>query len=153
MKRNKNLVLLSHDHYHGLSLANLIRKNAPVFSKLPNDIPGKLRYTLDKYDNELEQHFAEEEDILFLLAEGKSLEIDKLIEEVLEEHAVIRDIIFRLREGVDVEEDLDHLGSILERHIRKEERQLFGMIEEALTEEELEELGNRISSMRKKPRL
>jgi iron-sulfur cluster repair protein YtfE (RIC family) len=95
MKRNRNLVLLSHDHYHGLSLANLIKKDAPVFSKLPNDIPGKLKYTLEMYDNDLVQHFADEEEILFPAVEGKDLRrLINLIEEMLEEHAVIRDIIF-----------------------------------------------------------
>jgi iron-sulfur cluster repair protein YtfE (RIC family) len=145
MKRNKNLILLSHDHYHGLSLANLIKKNAPEFSRLPNDMPGKLRYTLNAYDNELIQHFFEEEEILFPAVEGKDPEIDELIEEVLEEHCRIRDLVFCLRAGVSIEDNLDRLGCLLEKHIRKEERILFKKIEDILTDEEMKKLGLRLS--------
>jgi len=149
MKRNKNLVLLSHDHYNGLTLANLIKKDAPVFSRLPNDLPGKLRYTLEKYDTDLEQHFIEEEEILFPAVEGRDAETDDLIEEILEEHCLMRDIIFNLRYGIEVEANLDLMGRTLENHIRKEERILFKRIEEVLTEEELIRLGSRISFSRK----
>jgi iron-sulfur cluster repair protein YtfE (RIC family) len=149
MKRNKNLVLLSHDHFNGLTLANLIKKGAPVFSRLPNDIPGKLRYTLNAYDSEIKQHFLDEEEILFPAVEGRDPEIDKLIEQVLEEHCRIRDLISALRVGIETEENLNRLGSMLEKHIRTEERILFNKIETVLEQNELEELGTKIIFGRK----
>jgi iron-sulfur cluster repair protein YtfE (RIC family) len=145
MKRNRHLVMLSHDHYHGLSLANLIKKDAPVFKKLPNDLPGKLKYTLEMYDNDLVQHFADEEEILLPAIEGRDFETDTLIDEIIEEHCRIKDIVLNLRLGIDIEENLDLLGCMLEKHIRKEERILFKRIEEILNEDELKRLGMRIS--------
>jgi iron-sulfur cluster repair protein YtfE (RIC family) len=144
MKRNRNLILLSHDHYQGLSLANMIKKDAPLFNRLPNDIPGKLRYTLEMYDNDLVKHFSDEEDILFPAVEGKDPEVDSVIEEMLEDHCKVRDLIFHLRTGQNSEENLHLLGCLLEKHIRKEERVLFNRIEELLTAEELKILGMRI---------
>jgi iron-sulfur cluster repair protein YtfE (RIC family) len=144
MKRNRNLVLLSHDHYQGLNLANLIKKGAPVFNRLPNDVTGKLRYTLDMYDNDLVKHFSDEEEILFPAVEGKDPDVDIIIEEMLEDHSKVRDLIFYLRTGHSIEENLHQLGCLLEKHIRKEERVLFKRIEELLSAEELKILGMRI---------
>jgi iron-sulfur cluster repair protein YtfE (RIC family) len=149
MKRNRNLVLLSHDHYHGLTLANLIKKGAPFFTRLPNDIPGKLRFTLQAYENELEKHFLEEEEILFPAAEGKDAEVDSLIEEMLDEHSTMRELVSILRKKIDVEDNLDKLGHVLEKHIRKEERILFKKIEEILSEEQLDILGMKLSFVKK----
>jgi iron-sulfur cluster repair protein YtfE (RIC family) len=150
MKRNRNLISLSHDHFHGLSLANLIKKDAPEFKRLPNDIPGKLRYTLEMYDNSLFQHFVEEEEILIPAVEGKDPETDTIIEELLDEHCRIKDIIFNLRIGNDIEKNLDLLGCLLEKHIRKEERIFFRKIEDYLSESELKKLGMRLSFAKNK---
>jgi iron-sulfur cluster repair protein YtfE (RIC family) len=150
MKRNSNLVLLSHDHYNGLVLANLLKKGAPVFNRLPNDIPGKLKFTLESYDRDIEKHFTEEEEILFPAVEGKDTETDILIENVLEEHCRMRELISNLRMGKDIEENLYKFGALLEKHIRKEERVLFRKIEEVLTEEELGNLGEKLVASQKR---
>jgi hemerythrin-like domain-containing protein len=42
------------------------------------------------------------------------------------------------------ENELDELGRTLEVHIRKEERELFHMIQEVLSEDEFEKLKNKL---------
>lgn len=151
MRRNKNLVLLSHDHYNGLTLASLIKKGAPHSARLPNDVLGKLRYTLNKYEEAIEPHFLQEEEILFPAVEGRNSEIDHLIEEVLEEHCMMREIVSLLKKNIHPEDNLHAFGVALEKHIRKEERTLFQKIEEVLTNDELSGLGIKMSTLKKNP--
>ena len=77
MKRHKALIPLSHDHHHGLLLAQLIKKNAPDYKGLPKDLNGKIKYTIDIYNSSLKQHFDDEEKILFPAVTGKDALLDK----------------------------------------------------------------------------
>jgi iron-sulfur cluster repair protein YtfE (RIC family) len=49
----------------------------------------------------------------------------------------------------NIEDILDELGMLLDNHIRKEERILFPKIEEILSDEELRNIGDRLSLSRK----
>jgi hypothetical protein len=41
MRRNKSLVPLSHDHFHGLIIAQLIKKGAPPYNVFPDGFVDK----------------------------------------------------------------------------------------------------------------
>ncbi|QQS35030.1 MAG: hemerythrin domain-containing protein [Ignavibacteriales bacterium] len=140
MKRHGNLIALSHDHHHGLVLANLIKINAPVYKGLPNDLPGKIEYTKNFFNTELIRHFNDEEEILYPLVKGKSKEIDILFTEIFFEHIQIKKLVEQLDSSSDQITILDKLGRLLENHIRKEERELFVMIENEINESELNKL-------------
>jgi len=148
LKRHKALHILSHDHHQGLILAQLIKKDSPHYKKLPYTTKGKKDYTIRLYNDELIKHFEDEEKILFSFIKGKDNDIDKLIEEIITEHKKIRQLINQLESGEDVENTMDELGHILESHIRKEERNLFGKIQEVLSEDELAALENQLSESR-----
>jgi len=107
MKRHKNLIGLSHDHHHGLRLAQLIKKDAPEYKDLPNDIEGKVKYTINAWEEELQYHFKNEEEILFPAVENKDEEIDELIDEILIEHEEIEFKIKQLQSADDKEEILN----------------------------------------------
>ena len=132
MKRNKSLIALSHDHHHGLILAQLIKKGAPEYKGLPTDLIGKVNHVKESWQKELKLHFENEENILFPFVKGKNDEIDRLIEEILEEHKIIKSLVDKLDIDADVESTLDQLGNALEQHIRKEERILFVKIQTVL---------------------
>jgi iron-sulfur cluster repair protein YtfE (RIC family) len=140
MKRHESLYKLSHEHHRGLLLAQLIKKNAPRYRGLPNTLKGKVEYTINFYKNDLIKHFRAEEKILFQAVQAKNQEIDSLFEEIFNEHNLIRDLVLSLNEGSNHKDTLDKLGNLLTKHIRKEERLLFPMIEEALTGAELKKL-------------
>jgi iron-sulfur cluster repair protein YtfE (RIC family) len=148
LKRNKALHILSHDHHHGLLLAQLIKKGSPQYKNLPDTTEGKKDYSIRFYNDELIKHFEDEENILFPVVKGKDVEIDNLFEEIITEHKKIKQLINRLESDEDIENILDELGSILESHIRKEERILFGKIQEILTEDELTALENQLTGSR-----
>jgi iron-sulfur cluster repair protein YtfE (RIC family) len=148
MKRHKNLIGLSHDHHHGLRLAQLIKKDAPEYKDLPNDIEGKVKYTINAWEEELQYHFKNEEEILFPAVENRDERIDELIDEILIEHEEIEFKIKQLQSSNDKEEILNDLGYILEQHIRKEERELFDRIQEVFGEEKLDKLIEKIEPVK-----
>ena len=135
MKRHKSLIALSHDHHHGLMLAQLIKKGAPEYKGLPTDLVGKIDHVKVSWEKELKPHFENEEKILFPFVKGNDEEIDGLIEEVLAEHKIIKSLVEELETTDDTETTLDKLGKTLELHIRKEERVLFKKIQKLLGEE------------------
>ena len=148
LKRNKALHFLSHDHHHGLLLAQLIKKGSPKYKNMPDTTEGKKDYSIRFYNDELIKHFKDEEKILFPVVNGKDDEIDNLFEEIITEHKKIEQLINQLETDDEVENTLDELGHILESHIRKEERILFGKIQEVLTEDELTALENQVNGSR-----
>lgn len=148
MKRHKSLIPLSQDHHNGLMLAQLIKKDSPEYKGLPRDIDGKIGYVVSSWQNELKYHFENEEKILFPKIVGKNPGIDDLLKEIINEHDQIEKMIFELEGSKNKISDLNKLGILLEKHIRKEERQLFQLIQKHLTVE-LNDLEGKIPSAKK----
>jgi len=136
IKRHKALHSLSHDHHHGLILAQLIKKGSPLYKNLPDTTEGKKEYSIRFYNDELIRHFEVEEKVLYPLVNNRAREIDSLFEEIIAEHQQIKKLITKLESNDDVEDTMDELGYLLESHIRKEERKLFPLIQNLLSDEE-----------------
>jgi iron-sulfur cluster repair protein YtfE (RIC family) len=145
MKRHPALYVLSHDHHQGLILAQQIKKGAPQYKGMPTTVEEKKDYTISFFKTELVKHFKAEEEILFPAVEGKSAEVDKLINEIISEHRKMESLVGDLEKTDQLENVLDELGNLLEKHIRKEERELFVEIENLLSETELNSISNRLS--------
>lgn len=145
IKRDKSLVTLSHDHHYGLLLAQLIKKGAPDYKDLPKTISDKVEYTKSFYKNELVKHFTNEEEILYPAVKNKSDEIDELFEEIISEHKRIKQLVVQLESSENKDDILNELGVLLELHIRKEERILFEKIQSLLSDNELKQLGKKLS--------
>jgi hemerythrin-like domain-containing protein len=146
MKRHPALISLSHDHHHGLLLAQLIKKDAPEYKGLPKDLNGKINYTIDIYNSSLKKHFDNEENILFPFLRGKDEFLDNLILEIINEHRLLENLIAKLYNSLDQINLLDKIGNILGEHIRKEERILFEKSQTVLTEDELIIIGVKLNS-------
>jgi iron-sulfur cluster repair protein YtfE (RIC family) len=150
MRRHDSLIPLSHDHHHGLVLAQLIKSDAPAYKKLPKTLESKVEYTKNFYENDLKYHFYEEEKILYPSIKNKNKELEKLFKEIFREHSEITSLIYSLTSSDKQEEILNKLGLLLESHIRKEERKLFPAVQKFLTLDELDGLNEKISDSRKK---
>lgn len=149
MKRHPALYTLSHDHHQGLILAQQLKKGAPQYKGMPSTLDAKKEYTLQFYKSELYQHFKDEEEILFPSVSGKNEIVDNLIAEVISEHRRMEFLIKELEETSNLEDVLDEFGKLLEKHIRKEERELFVEIEKILTDSELSHISQKITDARK----
>lgn len=148
IKRHKAFYILSHDHHHGLVLAQLIKKDAPVYEHLPKTIEEKVNYTIQSYRDKLIRHFNDEDEILFPKVKGKDPALDNRVDEIINEHREIESLVEELKTADKPETVLNKLGYLLESHIRKEERELFVKFQEVLTEEELSEIEIKLKSER-----
>ena len=145
MKRHPSLAHLSREHHGALILARLLQKNAPAYNGLPADTAGKAIYALKFYNDELIKHFEEEEKILHL-ATGINGPLDLLIQTIFREHQELHAAFKLVANQTDLSAHLDELGKALEIHIRKEERQLFPLIEQSCGVELLAAIDASLSS-------
>ena len=149
MKRHPALYTISHDHHQGLILAQQLKKGTPQYKGMPSSLTAKKDYTLSFYRNELVKHFKDDEEILFPSVHKKNETIDKLIIEIISEHRKMENLVSELDKTAHLENILDELGVLLEKHIRKEERELFIEIEKILSDDELKTISKKISESRK----
>ena len=142
MKRDQNLYPLSHQHHNGLMAVLLLEKgvtkNADL--KIMND------FILDCWESELENHFiAEEKNLDPSLLQLPQL--NDLYSRMIREHELIRNIIDAIKQKQESKELIVSFHTLLENHIRFEERTLFPFIQEHATEVSLSLLGKQISHL------
>ena len=134
MRRHPKLIPLSRQHRKMLMLAQLLKKGAPPYKGLPRSPEGKIEYAIGLYIQLIEKHFAIEEAFVFPLLGGTPT-LDPLIAELKEEHQHLRAYFQQLDPAKPNLELMDSLGHLLEKHIRKEERQYFQAVQSEKEEE------------------
>lgn len=147
MKRHKSLYVLSNDHQHGLVLSLKLKySKQPISSSLKEEVRILRNELIDKFDNDLSKHFKLEETYLVPLFPE-----NELIGRMLDEHKKLEDFYGKIYSKAEkwsfrqFREKLNLFGELLEQHIRFEERELFPMIEQNLTEEQLKTLGENLN--------
>ena len=129
--RHPSLVLLSHDHHHGLALALRCRKQALGQIK-PMGAEGmreRAQEFLDFYRANLVAHFKAEEEVLFPLMREQVAGCGDMLDQLVRDHDQLRRAMPQLEAGTGLAKLIFDLGDLLERHIRKEERELFPLFE------------------------
>lgn len=147
--RHPSLILLSHDHHHGLALALRCRKQAlgqlkPMGVKGLKERAGEFR---EFFANQLVPHFRAEEGVLFPQMRALVPESELIIEQLIRDHQQFRAAIPQLESEVGLGKLVFDLGDLLERHIRKEERELFPLFEQHVGETEAETIGDEIKKI------
>ena len=128
IKRSKQLTPLSKDHHDGLLFAWKIKQGL----KNGADIKLVAEYVQWFWNNHLQEHFTEEEQILAPhLPPG-----NELLQQMLDEHQEIEAMI-HINENIPDESLLAKLAQSIDDHIRFEERQLFPYAEKIIPEKEL----------------
>lgn len=138
-RRHDALHPLTHHHHHALVAALKLKRAGTAESQLSMDeIKNELHHFWEPGGQE---HFREEEEILLpVYAEHASLDCPE-IPEMLIEHVKIRALVNQvLKSNEKTAERMHELGHLLEAHVRKEERVIFPMIEDALPEAVLQEM-------------
>ncbi len=136
MKRHKALETLSFEHHDALVVALRIKKG------LNKNVEPQIisKYVQSVFEHHLQHHFNQEEQA-FKEPLQQRAEMHELLQKMLQEHQHIQQLVSKLKEeksGLDA--ILQEIASILEQHIRFEERDLFKAIEEQLTPQELERI-------------
>lgn len=139
MKRDENLQALSRDHHHGLLLGWKIRQGLKYLVG-PDVIADYIKYFFEKA---LLPHFKEEEIIILsYLPDDNELKL-----RTQEEHKIIDKKVKALGGNILPEAAaLLEIASLLDSHIRFEERELFPYLEKQLSSDQLNEIGASIDS-------
>ena len=130
--RHPSLIPLSQDHHHGLALALRCRKQAlgqlkPMGLKGLRERAQELR---EFFANNLTRHFLAEEEALFPKMRELVPESAAIVDQLARDHQQIRDAITQLNTESGLGKLVFDLGDLLERHIRKEERELLPLFEQ-----------------------
>lgn len=147
MKRHPHLREFSDDHHQGLVAARRLRKASAGEEPLEQT----AQFFLEFWEEETEPHFIKEEEALLPVLARYGVRLDsEPLTSMFAQHHYIRTLVAQLELELarrDVKsETLGELGELLDEHIRLEEREVFPMIEESLTEEALEEVAGRLAS-------
>ena len=140
-KRHPTLIPLCQDHYHGLALAIRCRKQAlgQLNPGHPQGIKERAEEVKFFFLKRLRLHFKAEEVVLFPLIGSHSSDARRISAELLHEHEQIRREITSLDKEPESPKALFDLGDLLERHIYREERELFPLFEDLVPPAEAEQ--------------
>lgn len=130
IKRHPAIASFSRDHHFGLLLVWKIRQG------LKNGVsPERIsNYVIYFFDKDLKNHFLEEEELLF----GK-LPVDNTLRQKAEnDHKLIRQLLSYIQKDRSNPALLSQMADEMERHIRFEERELFGYLQKNIPGNELE---------------
>ena len=130
IKRSPALIQFSKDHHFALLLIWKIRRGIYL------DIqPERINnYIMFFFENYLEDHFKEEEELLFVHLD-KNSESRKI---AVNDHKVLREIVEDIKSNPKNESIATSFADKLEKHIRLEERELFNELQNTLGESELD---------------
>jgi hemerythrin superfamily protein len=138
IKRHPSIVELSKDHHFALLLVWKIRQG---LSK-SIEPPRISKYVVHFFDTDLIQHFNEEEKFLF----SKLPANNELRIQAEDEHRQIKEIIDDLRVNSTDKDLLVEFATVIEGHIRFEERKLFNHLQENIPENELAEIASSLNA-------
>jgi len=99
------------------------------------------------FDKQLISHFRAEEEVLFPLMRAAAPESAALLDDLLREHETFRQGVKALAAGTGVSKLIFDLGDLLERHIRREERELFPLFGQYVESSRAEAAGQEISKI------
>lgn len=151
LRRHPALAPLSREHHHALLLARGLKRGASdhLRATLPHDERALAAHVCGVFDAELAPHFAIEEELVVPAARGRDGSLDAVCDAVLDEHARLGAMIAELRapatSPMRIAELLDAFGTLLELHVRNEERVLYERVQDVLDETALAALGARIA--------
>lgn len=134
MKRDQNIVPLSRDHHSGLLFCWKIRQGLAFGA----DTKRIRNYVLYYWEHHLLNHFKEEENILFILKDNER------IQKAIDDHRKIETLINNVKqENADLD-TYQSLASMVNDHIRYEERELFPYLEKTLSQDQLMTIGEEL---------
>ena len=147
--RHPILIPLSNDHHHGLALALRCRRQAlgQIKPMGAQGLQERVKEYRDFFAQNLVPHFQAEEEILFPLIRARAAGSHSLIDELLKDHEQLRKWEGCLEEDKGLAKVLFDLGDLLERHIRREEREFFPIFENLAAQVDAERIGKEIKEI------
>ena len=139
MKRSPELAALSRDHHHALEAALRLRRATE------ETLEGAIGYFLDFWRRQGEQHFVIEERLVLPALPDEDAEWAEATRRVRAEHREIRAGAASVAEGPSALAARE-VGELLAAHVRFEERTLFPLVEQRLSQRALADLGRALAA-------
>jgi len=137
MLRDPSLIPLSHQHHNGLVLCLMTRRSLAQDPSAEN-VTKQARRIVDRYELELINHFEIEEQVLFPACGPMPL-VDTLVAE----HRAMEALIPAIRTA-PTGDLLEQFCELLSTHIRREEKELFEVVQQSLPRDVLDRVGAEI---------
>ncbi len=134
MKRHDALAALSRDHHHALVVAQRLKRASETTAA------DARQAFLEYWRADGQRHFREEEEILLPSYAGHGDPDLPVVARVLIDHVRIRRLADEIATDAPPIAVLHVLGEQLADHVRREERELYPLIERALPETEMARL-------------
>lgn len=134
MKRDSSLAHFSRDHHVALVVAQRLKRTSE------SDAAAACIAFCEYWDSAGRRHFREEEEALLPMFAAFADPDRPVVARVLLDHVRIRQLALQVAAGPPDLSILGELGVMLEEHIRREERELFPLIEQAVPADELARL-------------
>lgn len=148
MRRHDSLIPLTHDHHHVLALARRMSAAAGENGDVRNDLGREF---LDFFAAETLEHFRVEEEAVFPLGVNDP-EVDPILTRAMMDHLRVHRLVAETRAAVEDGEVpgplLATIAETLQEHVRLEEKTLFPLIEERLSDESEAALAGVVSAAR-----
>ena len=143
MARHEALIPLTHDHHHALAQARRLTeaKGAQDSAAVRRAADDFINFYLGK----IRHHFHEEEELFFAPVvdhERARGGIGRALSDHLRLHAQVIALRRQLSTGDIHRGSLGSIAELLQAHVRFEEQELFPLIEELLSEDELMDLAS-----------
>ncbi|MCP4077254.1 MAG: hemerythrin domain-containing protein [Gammaproteobacteria bacterium] len=142
MQRIRQLQPLSMEHHLSLSLAARAIKIANAGDQLK--IKQLCEQIVDEYKTVWRRHFDNEEQAMFTPYSTRDQQIKTLCDQLTQEHKQFDAFIEQMKSGNY--KVLLEFGSLLKSHTRLEERELFPVISERLSQSELDKIYQQITA-------
>lgn len=150
-KRHPSLIPLSHDHHHGLVLTFRLREGLPRSRKPSDSLQEQAEDAVRFFHDNLAAHFRAEEEVLFPAIYACVPHAATMLDTLTAEHSEMRTQVANLAHAfsdeVSLQMKLKAFGDVLERHIRREERELFPLYEANIPEVEATRIGAEIARL------
>jgi hemerythrin-like domain-containing protein len=143
MLRDRALVPLSQQHHNGLALCVLTERSLEG-GVLPETVARVAARAVDRWDLEISNHLAVEEEVVFP-AIIQELGEYPLVDEIVAEHRQLERVVDQLRVAPEAGL-LRQFTDLLRKHIRREENDLFEDIQRRLPRKLLDALGAEIDT-------
>jgi len=140
--RDRNLVPLSHQHQHALALCVRLDRALQAGEV---DFASWQAEIQQIFEHEVAIHFAAEEKEVFPAAEAFP-ELKIVVQELRAEHTSLRAMFVSSRDRAMDAEGLHSFVEALSHHIRKEERQLFECMQQVMSPDELDRIGEALQN-------
>jgi len=128
MFRHEALRPLSRQHHNGLALCVMAARG--MAQRGERAVAAWCERAVERYDLELVNHFAAEEEVLFPAIRAE-LGNAPLVDELIAEHREMERLVSELRNKPD-QAVLEQLLELLRSHIRREESELFELAQERM---------------------